>query len=184
MRLFAGIDLPAEVRQNLAGLIGRLRPAAALKWCSTDSLHVTTKFIGEWPESRLGELVAALRDLPEREPFQIAVEKLGWFPNPREPRVFWAGVTAPPALADLARDTDNALARLGIPGETRAYSPHLTLARIKDRPPLEGIHRALAALASDGFGEFAADRCYLYLSERRTSGSVYTKLEEFAFARS
>jgi 2'-5' RNA ligase len=184
MRLFAGIDLPAEVRRNLARLIGRLRPAAPLKWSSADNLHVTTKFIGEWPEDRLSELVAALGGLPERAPFQIAIGGLGWFPNAREPRVFWAGVTAPPALAELARDTDSVLARLSIPAETRAFSPHLTLARIKDRPPLEGIHQALAALGSDSFGDFSADRFYLYLSERSASGSVYTKLEEFAFAQS
>jgi 2'-5' RNA ligase len=184
MRLFAGIDLPAEVRQNLARLIGRLRPAARVKWSSADSLHVTTKFIGEWPENRLNELVAALGGLPERTPFQIAIGGLGWVPNPREPRVFWAGVHAPPALAELARDTDGVLARLGIPAETRAYSPHLTLARIKDRPPLEGVHQALAALPSDGFGEFSADRFYLYLSERSASGSLYTKLEEYTFAKS
>jgi 2'-5' RNA ligase len=184
MRLFAGIDLPAEVKSNLARLLGRLRPAARLKWSPVENLHVTTKFIGEWPQDRLSELVGTLGELPGRAPFQIAIRELGWFPNPRDPRVFWAGVSAAPALAALAREADEALARLGVPTETRAYSPHLTLARIKDRVPLAGIHEAIAAMPADDFGEFTADRFHLYRSDRGASGSVYTKLKEFVFVKS
>ena len=184
MRLFAGIDLPAEVKSNLAQLLGRLRPTARLKWSPVDNLHVTTKFIGEWPEDRLSELVGTLGGLPGRASFRIAIRELGWFPNPRDPRVFWAGVSADPALAALARETDQALARLGVPAETRAYSPHLTLARIKDGAPLAGIHQAIAALPADDFGEFTADRFHLYRSDRGASGSVYTILKEFVFSKS
>jgi 2'-5' RNA ligase len=184
MRLFAGIDLPAEVRDELERLLGRLRPTARLKWSLADNLHVTTKFIGEWPSDRLNELVAALGGLPGRAPFQIAIRGLGWFPNSHNPRVLWAGVSAAPALAALAGETDEALARLGAAPEARAYSPHLTLARIKDQAALAGVRQAIAALPSEDFGEFTADRFHLYLSQRGASGSVYTKLEEFTFAKS
>jgi len=184
MRLFTGIDLPASVRDRLASLLGRLRPSARLKWSVADNLHVTTKFIGEWPSQRLVELSAALRSVPAAAPIRIAVRGLGWFPNPRAPRVFWAGVEAEPALSDLARDTERALARLGVALETRPYSPHLTLARVKDQVPLDGLRDAIAGITSEDFGEFVADRFCLYLSELAPSGSVYTKLEEFVFTRS
>ena len=181
MRLFTAIDLSEEVRSNLDRLLARLRPAAPLKWSAAGNLHVTTKFIGEWPEDRLAEIVAALRSLPERAPIEISIRGLGWFPNPRSPRVFWAAVKAPPALLELAGATGEALAGLGVPPETRAFSPHLTLARIRERSPLAAVRQAIARLPGDDFGEFKADRFHLYLSELRSSGSAYTKLEEFVF---
>ncbi len=184
MRLFTGIDLPAEVKQNLADLTARLRPAARLKWSSAGSFHVTTKFIGGWPETRLSELVSVLRSLPAREPIPISVRGLGWFPNAKAPRVFWAGIEAPPALAELAKQTDQATSKLGISRENRPFSPHLTLARIKDQTPLECLQREIGTFQSDDFGEFTADRFHLYLSELSPSGSIYTKLEEFLFAGS
>jgi len=184
MRLFVGIDLTAEVKRSLSALIGALRPTARLKWSPVENLHITTKFIGDWPEARLGELTAALRNLPPRRPIHIAIQGLGWFPNPRAPRVFWTGMEADAGLAELARETDTALARVGVAAEKRAFSPHLTLARIGDPVPLVHLLGAISALPSDQFGEFTADRFYLYLSELRPAGSVYTKLEEFSFAQS
>jgi 2'-5' RNA ligase len=184
MRLFTGIDLPAEVKGNLAAVVDRLRATARVKWSTVDQLHVTTKFIGEWPESRLAELTGILRGLPGRPPIPISIGGLGWFPNARAPRVFWAGVEAPAALAELARQTDAALAELGIAPEKRSYSPHLTLARINDHAQLDGLRRALSTLPAQEFGTFTADRFHLYLSQRGPSGSVYTKLEECSFTGS
>jgi 2'-5' RNA ligase len=181
MRLFTAIDLPAPVLDTLARLLDRLRPTAHLKWSPIENLHITTKFIGEWPESRRAELESALRSLGSFEPIPIRLRGLGFFPNPQAPRVFWVGVEAGPDLAELARRTDAALARLGVPPETRPFSPHLTLARIKEPVPLSGLRQAIARLETVEFGEFRADRFYLYLSELRPAGSVYTKLSEFPF---
>jgi 2'-5' RNA ligase len=172
------------VRHEHALLLERLRPAARLKWSPVENFHITTKFIGDWSKNRLEELAAALRSLPASPPIQIAVGGLGWFPNPHAPRVFWAGVKAAPALAELARSTDQALGRVGLAPETRAFSPHLTLARIKEQVPLDPLRQAIAALPVQDFGEFAADRFHLYLSEPGPGGSIYTPLEEFVFARS
>lgn len=183
MRLFTAIDISTAVKSNLETLVGRLRPTVKLKWSPPGNLHITTKFIGEWPEERLEELKPALAALPARAAFEIAVEGLGWFPNPHSPRVFWAAVKAPAALADLARETDAAMARIGIPREPKPFAPHLTLARIKEPVPLAAMRQAVAGLESDDFGRFTADRFYLYLSEMRPSGSVYTRLAEFPFER-
>jgi 2'-5' RNA ligase len=176
MRLFTAIDLPPEVAGRLDALIAKLRPLANIRWSPAANLHITTKFIGQWPEERLTELQAALAGMGRRAPIPIRVSGLGFFPNRKSPRVFWAGVEAPPELGILARDTDSALAKLGVEPESREYSPHLTLARIKETAPALTLE-----LEQPDFGSFVADRFYLYLSKPGRSGSVYTKLSEFPF---
>ncbi len=179
MRLFTAIELSADVRTSLARLIEKLRPEAALNWSRVDNLHVTTKFIGEWPEARLEEIEQTLTAIRPAGAIPIAVRGLGWFPNPRAPRVFWAGVEAPAELAWLARDTEKTLSAIGVPAEDRPFRPHLTLARIRDSRHAGPVRQAMMGLGSLEFGSFAADRFYLYCSERRPSGSVYVKLAEY-----
>src|SRR5437899_4860726 len=183
MRLFTGIEISPDVMTNLQGLLERLRPTAEINWSPPQNLHITTKFIGEWLEERLPELKAALDSLSAREPLSIAIEKVGFFPNPHSPRVFWTGVHAGDDLAGLARDTEESLAPLGIAKEERAYSPHLTLARIKAPGKQPALLMAVAKLPSLDFGSFIAERFYLYQSRTAPTGSVYTKLAEFPLAK-
>jgi RNA 2',3'-cyclic 3'-phosphodiesterase len=178
MRLFIGLDLPSDVTANLRELLACLRPTARIGWSPPENLHITTKFIGDWPEARLGELRAALAAMPAGGPIAVRIGGLGFFPNARAPRIFWCGIDAP-GLAGLAAATDGATAALGIARETRPFSPHLTLARIKDRVNLEALQRAVAGLPSTEFGGFEARSFFLYLSQLRPTGSVYTKLAEF-----
>ena len=187
MRLFTGLDLPDEVVRNLEALLARLRPTARINWSPPANLHITTKFIGEWPEDRLPQLKAALAALPERPPIEVEVAKVGFYPNARAPRVFWCGIEAP-GLQALAVDTDGATATLGVARENRAYSPHLTLARItlargKERPDLLPLDKAIAASQSLDLGRFTARSFFLYHSHLRPTGSVYTKLAEFPFSK-
>ena len=183
MRLFTAITLPQDVVAALTRLIDQLRPAARIHWSPAANLHITTKFIGEWPKERLDELTVALQKIGPREPIPIEVRGLGFFPNPHAPRVFWAAVHAGPELATLARQTDEALHALGIPAETRPFSPHLTLARIKEPVPLQALRQAIANLPATDFGAFTADRFHLYLSELNPKGSVYTKLSDYSFRK-
>ena len=99
---------------------------------------------------------------------------VGWFPNARHPHTFWAGVEGGKPLAELARATEQAVARLGVPVETRAYSPHLTLARVKDNV---GVEEVAASAGTPDFGAFRASSFFLYLS----LNGKYSKLAEFPF---
>ncbi len=182
MRLFTGLDLPDEILHELEKLIGRLRQYAKISWTSAANLHVTTKFIGEWPGERLEELKASLAAVPVQGSIAIGIRGLGFFPNPKSPRVFWGGIDAP-GLAALAADTDRATASLGIESEKRAFSPHLTLARIKEPTNLDRLRDAIAALPSLDFGRLEARSFFLYQSQLRPTGSVYTKLAEFPLAK-
>jgi 2'-5' RNA ligase len=181
MRLFTGIDLPDDVREKLERLLMHLRPCAHLKWSAVYNLHVTLKFIGEWPEDQVPQLEAALRTLAPRQAIPTEVKGLGWFPNPHHPRVFWAGIHAGDALPALVKDIDSGLASLRIAPEVREFSPHLTLARIKEPAPLRGLRSTIAQLESVEFGAFEISRFYLYRSQPGSAGSIYTKLSEYSF---
>ena len=178
MRLFTGLDLPGHVATELDSLIAQFRPLAPLmRWSTAANLHVTTKFIGEWPAERLDELTAALAAVPAPSPFVVKLSGLGWFPNPHQPRIFWANVKAPPELSSLAAATETRVEALGIAREDRPYTAHLTLAKIgvAAKPDLAALRRAIALLPSAEFGEFQATAFHLYLSE---SGR-YSKLASF-----
>jgi RNA 2',3'-cyclic 3'-phosphodiesterase len=182
MRLFTALDLPDDIVRKLESLVNDLKPTARIQWSPPANLHVTTKFIGEFPEDKLPQLQAAFAALPERPPIEISVAGLGFFPNARAPRVFWCGIEAP-GLEALAAETEGAAAKLGVARENRPFSPHLTLARIKERLDLSPLHQAIDALASRDFGRFTARSFFLYRSQLRPTGSVYTKLAEFPFSK-
>lgn len=178
MRLFIAIDIPAEIKDALRSFVSRVRPAAKIGWSPVDNLHITTKFIGEWPEPRLDEMKHTLTSVPVKGAIDITVKRLGWFPNPRRPRVFWAGVEGGESLRALAQATEQAVAALGVPIEERDYSPHLTLARIREAIPLERLHQTIESLPAGcgfDFGSFSATRFFLYLS----AGGKYTQLAGF-----
>lgn len=177
MRLFTAIDIPEEIKDRLGKLIDGLRPSAKLSWSPARNLHVTTKFIGEWPEARLEEMKRALAQVVRPQPFEISIRGLGWFPNARNPRVFWAGIEAPPELEQLARATEQGVATLGVPVEDRRFQPHLTLARRRDPVPVEALKQRLAELPPEEFGSFRAASFFLYLS----AAGRYTQLQEFPF---
>ncbi|MEZ5355687.1 MAG: RNA 2',3'-cyclic phosphodiesterase [Bryobacteraceae bacterium] len=182
MRLFTGIDLPEQQTDLLTRLLDTLRPSAAVRWSKPANLHVTTKFVGEWPEGRLPELNAALGGMETREPFSIALSGLGWFPNPHQPRIFWAAVRGGEPLANLAAATERALEPVGVPVESRPYTPHLTLARVPAGAAVAGLRRAVAELESTDFGTWTATGQVLYLSEPAAGGSHYSPLARFPFA--
>ncbi len=181
MRLFTALDLPDDILPRLERLLTALRPEAAIKWSPLDNLHITTKFIGEWPEDRLPELDAILNTLRQREPVNIELRDLGWFPTGHSPRVLWAGVHGGDALTNLAAQTDNALATLGIVKEIHPFSAHLTLARIKNPVPLQRLRAKVLEFQSTSIGEFQASNFYLYRSDPGSNSSIYRKLRTYPF---
>jgi 2'-5' RNA ligase len=182
MRLFTALDLPGDVIGKMDELLARLRPTAPIHWSSAANLHITIKFIGEWPEARLEELKTSLAGVAARDPISVHIRELGAFVNPNKPRIFWCGVGAP-GLAELAADTEAATAALGVAKEERAYSPHLTLARIKDGFDMTALRTAVVAESTLDFGRFEARSFFLYQSQSKPGGSVYTKLAEFPLCR-
>ncbi|MBV9082245.1 MAG: RNA 2',3'-cyclic phosphodiesterase [Acidobacteriaceae bacterium] len=180
MRLFTGIDLAPEILLRLERLITALRPEALIKWSPLDNLHVTIKFIGEWPESDLDRLHEVLASLPPREPFSVEIRDLGWFPNEGSPRVLWAGIHGGEALESLAQDVEQRLETLGINKEGRVFAPHLTLARIKNPVPLQRLRQKVREMQPAALGHFSVSRFVLFRSEPGSNASIYRRLREYA----
>jgi 2'-5' RNA ligase len=175
MRLFTGIALPPRVKGRV---LMELRPLAPLHWSPAENLHITSKFIGEWPEARLTELEETLQNLDPPRGFEVTIARFGYFPNPHNPRTLFAGVQSGPALGELAARIHEALLPLGIAGENRPYSPHVTLARIKH----ENIHELrehIANMTNFDFGTFQVSEFHLYLSKTGPSGAIYTPLATY-----
>ena len=167
MRLFTGLDLPGDVVANLEELLRRLKPTARIQWSPPANLHVTTKFIGEWPEDRLGELKAALASLPGRDAIRVRIRQVGFFPNPHSPRVFWCGIDAP----GLLRTGRGHRFGHSEAGDSQRESAHFR--RISRWPASKSgwissrCGRRLPPCASQEFGSFQAAGFYLYQSTLR-----------------
>ena len=183
MRLFVALEIPTEVRERLASLIRELRTSAPqLKWVHTENMHLTLKFIGEAEPAKLDTIRSALAAIRRQAALELRFRGLGFFPNDRRPRVFWAGIDAPPALAQLASDIDAGLARLGFPREERSFAPHLTLARLDGTRLPDAFRAATAERAAQDFGALRITEFRLIESKLKSTGAEYTTLQNFAFA--
>ena len=184
MRLFVALELNPKVIANLTELVRRLGPYALLRWVHPQNMHVTLKYVGDWQVNRLDELIHSLSEvrLPASEPvLNVPLAGLGFFPNARSPRVFWAGAENTTALRQLQSRVDAALQPLGIAPEVRPYHPHLTLARISEDISLDDLYRAIEDLPTREFGLISPDQFVLFESSVTPAGPIYRKVAEFTF---
>ncbi len=175
LRLFIAVELPEHVKALLAGLKMDI-PGAA--WVKPAAMHLTLKFLGDGIDAeRVPPLIEAL-GVVHRAPFTLAVAGVGRFPpGDRKPaRVLWVGLAAPIALSELAAAIDQAAGDLGFPPETRPFSPHLTLARLKHDGGAAQIARFLAQHADLRSPPFHAAHFNLISSQLSPQGSIYTRL--------
>lgn len=182
MRLFVALEIPAEVRENLAALVRELRAVDSRpSWIRAENLHVTLKFIGHAPPERLEALRSALAGVRSPAPVALEFRGLGFFPHEKKPRVFWAAMSASPNLAPLAADVESTLEKIGIPRDERPFSPHLTLARFQE-PFVSGeLSSAIVQQSGHEFGAMRTSEFHLYASKTRPEGAQYTRLASFCF---
>ncbi|SRR5579859_179886 len=176
MRIFIALDIPGEIRARLLEYMERVRSYAPdARWARVEGLHVTLKFVGEASEELVGQMKSALAAV-KAAPVVVKFEGVGFFPNARAARVFWAGVDGGENLSRLAGEIDARLATHGLQREEKAYHPHLTLARASTHPL-----RELAPLMDQKpqFGTMTAREFFMYQSQPQRGGSKYTKLERF-----
>jgi 2'-5' RNA ligase len=182
-RLFIAIDLSPGVRRWLEKARSVLEPgmpAGTVRWVDPQGIHITLKFLGEVAVNRIDGVRAAMgQAVSGVSPFSLTVEGLGCFPNTARPRVVWAGVRAEPKLIGIQKRLEDILSATGFPRERRAFSPHLTLGRVKDGANENQLQRIGAAVESARMetpaGMEAGGLC-LFRSILRPSGAEYSVL--------
>jgi 2'-5' RNA ligase len=179
MRLFIAIEIPEEIKKEMAEIQRRLKDSGAdAGWTRPEGIHLTLKFLGEVPESKLPEIIAALAGaVRDAVGFQLDVGAVGTFPNPRNARVVWVGVSGEvEKLARLQAAVEDAMAGLGFERENRAFTPHLTLGRIKYIHSREQWVSALDSLKDARLPALGVKAVSLMKSELKPSGAVYTEM--------
>jgi 2'-5' RNA ligase len=180
MRAFIAIDLPDHLRAALAGAQQGFRSVCRdARWTRPEGIHLTLKFLGEISEVQARQVVEALAQFGPFEPFSVQVSGVGFFPHAQRPRVFWAGIVAPPALAELAARVENHMEDIGFAREPRAFSPHLTLARFQVPRPQPALLAAVADRATLSLDSFEVSEFFLFESKLSPQGAQYRKVVRF-----
>lgn len=172
LRLFVGIELPEAVRQALAE-VREAHPAA--RWHEPEQLHLTLSFIGPVEQEAARNIAQVLAGVPGPS-FELAVEGVGYFGSPERPRIFWAGVAESPPLYRLQQRVEARLLPLGLRLDERPYTPHITLARVRQGLPLQALLQRHASLSLPAF---TVDHICLFLSGGAEQGVRYEVLERF-----
>ncbi len=183
IRAFIAVKIPStpalrEVISQLA-LMGR-----PVKSVAADKLHVTLKFLGDTNSELIPEVGRILHAVCEsKSAFDLRIVGCGAFPHAARPSVIWAGLENTETLIELSVELETQLQPLGFSAEKREFQPHLTLARVKSKPPGE-LATLLAERASTEFGVASIKSVELRQSELRPEGPKYTLLASVQLSRS
>lgn len=189
IRTFVAIKLNDDLTHSLDRLMDDLRPrlpARSVRWVDASKIHLTLKFLGDVGPSQIAPITEALEIAAgHAEPFSFELSGLSCFPNTRRPRVVWVGVHEPSGvLRTLHKAVDTELKGLGFEPERRAFSPHLTLGRVRrdaSSSAVREIGQVIESLTVDAIGRQGVTAVHLFKSDLRPSGAVYTSLAELHF---
>lgn len=178
IRSFICIELPDDVKTEIGQLQAHFKgEPVSVSWTKPENIHLTLKFLGDVEEVRLTDVRRVLSDVARRfGPFELVARGCGTFPNERNPRVLWIGVTEDEGhLLRLAGAIEEAMAGLGFAREDRPFKAHLTIGRIRAATGARELARKFLALHFST-RRFRADRITLMRSDLRPSGAVYSPL--------
>jgi len=185
LRLFVAVELPEAARRHVETVLRRLQGLniPGIRWVRPDSVHLTLKFLGSVPVEDVLPVTEAMGQAASGTPFlTLSVEGAGVFPNGRSPRVIWLGVQSDvQPLALLQGKLEEALEARGYAREGRAFTPHLTLGRVRGRlqpPELGKLIDAVDEVSDLGAVELPVDTLSLMESRLRKEGALYQRVAQ------
>ena len=188
IRAFIAVELPDRIKLSLSTIQAELKAnKARAQWVAPNSIHLTLKFLGDISVASIPDVTRVMEEAAFGiAGFRLAVRGLGVFPDVRRMRVVWAGVTGDTdVLARLQKGLDLELAALGFAPESRPFTAHLTLARLRDDASpadRQNIGR-LVSQASFEAGDFEVESVNLMRSQLTREGAIYTRLATISLER-
>ncbi|MCA9129218.1 MAG: RNA 2',3'-cyclic phosphodiesterase [Planctomycetales bacterium] len=184
-RSFIGIDLGPAASAAVARLLQKLRgQTSAVRWVEEQQLHLTIKFLGELDNVLLPGVCANLRAVCQHcEPFRLSLGELGTFPRGKPPRVVWVGIDDPESrLQALYERLDEAFVEYGLPRESRGFSPHLTLGRVKSQADTLDLQTKFDQLPGLTATEFEVEEIHLLASVKQGRTTQYEPIDTVELA--
>ncbi len=185
VRAFLAIEVPPEYRPGLAAVQESLkRSGADVRWVAPANIHLTLKFLGDITAAQVAQVAEGAAAAAAATPvFTLQASGVGMFPSSKNPRVIWLGLDGQlETLGILVQHLEDALEALGFPKENRAFTPHLTLGRVRSSRGKEALQKQVQSLQLPPFPPFQVARVVLYQSTLRPSGAVYTILQQSPLA--
>lgn len=187
MRSFVAIELPTPIKVNIKDIQHKLKSSGSdVRWTKAEGIHLTIKFLGNVEHEQIpGVSVILARCSATIPSFMLDVCSLGAFPNERNPKVVWMGIRDDRGHLDkLQKSLEKGLSDIGFKEEKRAFTPHLTLGRVRSPQKKRELAQTLDDYRQCECGQFEAKEVCLFKSELKPGGAVYTKLKTFALHRS
>ncbi|MDK2877548.1 MAG: 2,3-cyclic 3-phosphodiesterase [Thermoanaerobacteraceae bacterium] len=176
LRCFISIELNPIVKKDAEDYIKNLLPNdffRSIKWVKPDNMHITLVFLGETQLDSLTQITHVMESVSNKyDPFLINLSGSGFFPNVREPRVFWIGIEKTPILYALKKEIDAGLTKLSLGFDRKPFSPHLTIGRFKSAPNSKQHINSLP----DFKASFMAEKISLVESKLFKEGPLYTDI--------
>jgi 2'-5' RNA ligase len=179
IRAFLSIDIEdPHLLSRIAHIQGKIdQDAAKMKLVEQENIHFTWRFFGDTPPEKINQIRNELEGL-EFSPFSIEIRGVSAFPDIRRPRVIWIGVTHNASImVDLKRRTDDLLGNLGYPIEKK-FTPHATIARVREVRDRNSMMRNLESLAEETVGTMSVDAIRMTKSTLTSSGPIYETMWE------
>lgn len=183
IRSFIAIELPDELKRELHQLEARLKSdeQPGVKWVNPYNIHITLKFLGNISLNSIDGITGAMEQAAQAlSPFQLKIEGLGIFPSLLRARVGWVGISGDvDKLTQLQQRIDSNLANLSFTPESRAFTPHLTLARLRDQTSPAERQRFGQLITSTDFKAnctIKVDAISLMRSQLTRQGAIYSQI--------
>ncbi len=181
MRCFIAIDIPASIKEAIDNITGKLsRSSADIRWIPSKNVHLTLKFLGEVEDAVLPDIEKRISISCEAMgAFSINIRGIGAFPDFKHPNVLWMGIDRSNSLEDIYLSIEDSLKEMGFEKDNRRFSPHLTIARIKDRKGIDTVFKELYTYKDTFFGSIDVNEVLLMKSVLKPAGAEYFKLSGF-----